>query len=216
MLTLGMLTLGMLAIIIIASLIFFLTLYLWLLYHDSKVLGMSIKTTRVLAIQYFERHVDFLKHPNMGVRRCRIYWEKHLLLNRDTMIFLSTDSLTVRFLLYFFSPSSFDLWVEKQKKICLSRLCKFSKMIDQKLTNLFEDACDFWIYIQDLVRNKTHYRECSICCRMCPVIVSECGHCACIQCFEKMRKCQVCRTPINHSKLMQFKDALQIGSPVFT
>ncbi len=65
------------------------------------------------------------------------------------------------------------------------------------------------------VKKKFVWSECWICRNDRPVIVSECGHCACIQCFEQMSKCPVCRESIDPSKLMHLKNAAEVGRNVF-
>jgi hypothetical protein len=196
-------------------------LYSGLLYYDSKVLGMSFETTMELAHKFCHMHWDCDKHKRRLIHRHRndqliiknIFDD--LLKQQNIFDFFKNRSLTVRFLLYFFSPSSLDIWVEKQKKICWSRLYKFSNMIEKILTNSFEEACDFWIYIQDLFKDKNGLRECKICYRERLMIVAVCGHSTCLQCFERMNDCPFCRMPIDHSKLITLEEAEKNGIPVY-
>ena len=114
-------------------------LYSGLLYYDSKVLGMSFETTIELAHKFCHMHWDCDKQENqLHPSTCN-----KLLKQPHILDFLKNRSLTVRFLLYFFSPSSFEIWIKKQKTICLSRLYKISKMFEKRLTDSFENACDF-------------------------------------------------------------------------
>lgn len=90
------------------------------------------------------------------------------------------------------------------------------------LNNLFEYTCDFWDCIcnfwnciPEILRDKTYDKECQICCEKHRMIVSECGHCACIQCFERMSDCPFCRMPIDHSKLITLEEAIKNGIPVY-
>ena len=194
-------------------------LYSGLLYYDSKVLGMSFETTTELVDKFCKMHWDRDKHIQEHEHRNDHLNIKNifddLLKQQNIFDFFKNRSLTVRFRLYFFSPSSLDIWIEKQKKICWSRLYKFSNMIEKILTNSFENACDFWIDIQDLLKDKTHYRECSICYRKRLMIVSECGHSTCLSCFEQMGDCPFCRKPIDHSKLITLEEAEKNGKPVY-
>jgi hypothetical protein len=196
-------------------------LYSGLLYYDSKVLGMSFETTMELAHKFCHMHWDCDKHKRRLIHRHRndqliiknIFDD--LLKQQNIFDFFKNRSLTVRFLLYFFSPSSLDLWIEKQKTICLSRLYKISKMFEKRLTDSFENACNFWIYIQELLKDKTHHRKCKICYRERLMIVAVCGHSTCLQCFEKMDDCPICRMPIDHSKLITLEEAEKNRIPVY-
>jgi hypothetical protein len=210
-------------------------LYAGLLYYDSKVLGMSFEKTIVLADKYCHMHWDCDKqkkelHPST----CKLLKQPHMfdffknrsLAVRFLLYFFSPSSfeiwikkqnrsLTVRFLLNFFSSSSFELWIEKQKTFCLSKLYRISEIIERRLTNSFEEACDFWIYIQDLLKDKTHYRECKICYRKRLMIVAVCGHSTCLPCFERMDDCPICRMPIVHSQLITLEEAIKNGILVY-
>lgn len=199
----------------------FFALYFGLVIYDSKVLGMSFETTIELAHKFCDMHWDCDKHT---YRQDSEYRNGQLMINnifddllkqQNILDFLKNRSLTVRFLLYFFSPSSFEIWIKKQKKICLSRLYKISNMIEKILTNSNENACNFWIYIQDLVKNKTHHRECNICYRERQMIVAVCGHSICLPCFERMKYCPFCRMSIDHSKLITLEEANKNGIPVY-
>ena len=194
-------------------------LYSGLLYHDSKVLGMSFETTLELADKYCHMHLDCDKHiQEHGHGNDHLIIKNifdNLLKQQIIFDFFKNRSLTGRFLLYFFSPSSLDIWIEKQKKICLSKFYKISEIIERRLTNSFEEACDFWIYIQDLLKDKTHYRECKICYRERLMIVAVCGHSTCLQCFEKMDDCPICRMPIDHSKLITLEKAIKNGILIY-
>ena len=208
-------------------------LYFGSVIYDSKVLGRSFDTTIKLAHKFCNMHWGCEKQENgLHPSTCnKLLKQQHMLdflKNRSLtvrfLLFFFCPSLfeiwikkqkKIRFLLYFFSSSSFELWIEKQEKICLTTFYKFSKMFEKRLTDSFENACDFWIYIQDLLKDKTHYRECKICYRNRQMIVSECGHSICLPCFERMKYCPFCREPIDHLKLMTEKQAEENGRRVY-
>jgi len=148
----------------------------------------------------------------------KLWMDHHFMPKIHSDEFLRKNLITLRFIFWINTLSiSFDRWSEQQqKKFWSSRLWKMYKNNEKNLKSSLEYACNLWIYIQDLFKDKTHHRECIICCEKRPAIVSECGHCACIQCFEILDNCHICRIPIDHSELMNLKDALQIGRPVFT
>jgi hypothetical protein len=84
------------------------------------------------------------------------------------------------------------------------------------LNCLFEYTCNFWNRIPEILRDKTYDRECGICLEKKKVIVSECGHCACIKCFKRLQNCHICRTPIDDSKLITLENALEERRHVYT
>jgi hypothetical protein len=134
---------------------FLLTFDYGLLYYDSKKLGLSFMITMDLANKYCHKYSKKKRHGYIQGHRYGKQYNKEIedfpLNQPDIFDFFKNRSLTVRFFLYCFSiQSSCKLWIEKQESFCWSLLDKLSIMIGQKLSNLFEDACDFWIYIQDL------------------------------------------------------------------
>ena len=108
-------------------------LYSGLLYYDSKVLGMSFETTTELVDKFCQMHWDRDKHiQEHGHRNDQLIIENifdDLLKQQNIFDFFKNRSLTVRFRLYFFSPSQLDIWIEKQKKICRVLTSKFSNII---------------------------------------------------------------------------------------
>ena len=194
-------------------------LYSGLLYYDSKVLGMSFETTMELVEKFCkmqrdcDKHKQEHRHENDKLIIKNIFDD--LLKQQNIFNFCKNRSLTVRFRLYFFSPSQLEIWIEKQKKICWSRLYKFSNMIEQILTNSFENACDFWNYFQNLLKDKTHHRECKICYTERLMIVAACGHSICLPCFERINDCPYCKKQIDHSQLITLEEAIQNGIPVY-
>ena len=177
----------------------FFALYFGLLYYDSKVLGMPIEKMIELVHSYCEKHLDCDIHrQEHGYGNYQLidkeYYEN--LLKRPHIIeFLKNRSLTVRFLIFFFSiQSAFDLWIEKQKRIYLPRLSVFWVYVLSKVSN-------FRVYVQDLFKDKSYYTNCTICGELCETKVSECWHCtvincACKKCFEQGDSCPFCRMPI--------------------
>ena len=143
-----------------------------------------------------DKHKQEHRHENDKLIIKNIFDD--LLKQQNIFNFCKNRSLTVRFRLYFFSPSQLEIWIEKQKKICWSRLYKISKMFEKRLTDSFENACDFWIYIQNLFIDKSHHTICGICGTICDTTVSECWHCGLIQigckkCFEERDRCAFCK-----------------------
>ena len=191
-------------IILLLILLAFFALYVGLLYYDSKVLGMPIEKMMELVHSYCEKHLD-----------CDKYRERSKdggnQLNKPYIIdFLKNRSLTVRFLMYVFSPSSFDIWIEKQKRIYLPRLSVFWVYVLSKISN-------FRIYIQDLFKDKSCYTNCTICGELRETKVSECCHCtaincACTNCFEQGLFVD---NSIVHSQLITLEEAIQNGIPVY-
>jgi hypothetical protein len=171
--------------ILLFILLAFFALYFGLLYYDSKVLGMPIEKMIELVHSYCEKHLDrslYLSQSKDGDN----------LPNKPYIIdFLKNRSLTVRFLMYVFSPSSLDLWIEKQKRIYLPRLSVFWVYVLSKVSN-------FRNYFQDLFKDKSCYTNCTICGELRETKVSECCHCtanncACTNCFEQGVRCAFCR-----------------------
>ena len=165
----------------------FFALYFGLVIYDSKVLGMSFETTIELAHKFCHMHWNCDKQENeLHPSTCN-----KLLKQPHVLHFLKNRSLTVRFLLHFFSPSSFDLWIEKQKRIYLPRLSVFWVYVLSKVSN-------FRIYVQDLFKDKSCYTNCTICGELSDTKVSECWHCtainsACKECFKQGDSCAFCR-----------------------
>ena len=154
--------------------------FLGLLCYDSKALGMPIKMMGHLMLIYCDKHK--MTHHEFKIDNSSFYDE--LLKKPHILDFFKNHSVTIRFILWVLSPSSSDLWIDKQKDI-------FSDYILTRLSFL-------WNYFQNLFIDKSHHTICGICGTICETTVSECWHCgliqiACKKCFKERDRCAFCK-----------------------